>query len=179
MLEYNMSSESPLPSDALNAMVREMLKKVVKRMGVLFQTYKTRFDKVGSKSSSKKTKNQQSCKSYVGENDFLDDFLNLEDSGSIEMDTEITRYLNEPRIRFTKDFDILEWWKLNAPRFPIVACMAKDILAIQITTVASESAFSMGGRVLDLYRMNLSYAVVEALICSQDWVRKSKRSYNG
>ncbi|PWA55214.1 hypothetical protein CTI12_AA429390 [Artemisia annua] len=96
MLEYNMSSESPLSDDAFNAMVREMLKKVVNRMGVLFQTYKTRFDTVVSKSSSKKTKDKQSCKSYVGENDFLDDFLNLEDSGSIEMDTELTRYLGNP-----------------------------------------------------------------------------------
>ena len=170
-------------------------------MGVLFQTYKTRFDTVVSKNSSKKAKNQQSCKSYVGDNAFLDDFLNLEDSGSIELDTELTRYLNEPRIRFTSDFDILDWWKLNAPRFPIVARMAKgnllhfmiflyvlcyyfftslyyflDILAIQITTVASESAFSTGGRVLDPYRTNLSYAVVEALICTQDWVRKSKKA---
>ncbi|PWA44422.1 zinc finger BED domain-containing protein RICESLEEPER 2 [Artemisia annua] len=163
MLEYNMSSESSLSDDDLNAMVREMLKEVVNRMGVLFQTYKT-------------NKNQQSCKSYVGDNAFLDDFLNLEDSGSIELDTELTRYLNEPRIRFTSDFDILDWWKLNAPRFPIVARMAKDILAIQITTVASESAFSTGGRVLDPYRTNLSYALVEALICTQDWVRKSKKA---
>ncbi|GJT67259.1 zinc finger BED domain-containing protein RICESLEEPER 2 [Tanacetum coccineum] len=176
MLEYNMSSESPLPNDSLNAMVREMLKEVVTRMGVLFQTYKTRFDTVVSKSSSKRTKNQQSCKSYVGDNAFLDDFLNLEDSDSIEMDTELTKYLNEPRIRFTSDFDILEWWKLNAPRFPIIARMAKDILAIQITTVASESAFSTGGRVLDPYSTNLSYAVVEALICTQDWVSKSKKA---
>ncbi|PWA37511.1 heparan-alpha-glucosaminide N-acetyltransferase [Artemisia annua] len=96
MLEYNMSSESPLSDDALNAMVREILKEVVNRMGVLLQTYKTRFDTVVSKSSSKKTKNQQSCKSYVGEIDFLDVFLNLEDSGSIEMDTELTRYLGNP-----------------------------------------------------------------------------------
>lgn len=49
-------------------------------------------------------------------------------------------------------------------------------MAIQITTVASESAFSTGGRVLEPYRTNLSYAVVEALICTQDWVRKSKKN---
>ncbi|GJY86078.1 zinc finger BED domain-containing protein RICESLEEPER 2 [Tanacetum coccineum] len=55
ILEYNMSSESPLPDDSLNTMVREMLKEVVNRMRVLFQTYKTRFDMVVSKSSSKKT----------------------------------------------------------------------------------------------------------------------------
>ncbi|GJY61491.1 zinc finger BED domain-containing protein RICESLEEPER 2 [Tanacetum coccineum] len=139
MWEYNMSTESPLPDDALNAMVRDMLKEVVKRMRILFQTYKTR------------------------ENSFLDDFLNLEDSG-IKMDTELTRYLNESQIRFTSDFDILEWWKLNTSRFPIVARIAKDILAIQITTVTSKSTFSMGGHVLDPYRTNLSYVVVEALI---------------
>ncbi|PWA91957.1 AC transposase [Artemisia annua] len=142
MLEYNMSSESSLSDDDLNAMVREMLKEFLNRM----------FDTVVSKNSSKKDKNQQSCKSYVGDNAFLDIFLNLKDSGSIELDTELTRYLNEPRIRFT------------------------NILAIQITTVASESAFSTGGRVLDPYRTNLSYAVVEALICTQDWVRKFKKA---
>ncbi|PWA59365.1 AC transposase [Artemisia annua] len=54
--------------------------------------------------------------------------------------------------------------------------MAKDILVIQITTVAPESAFSTGGRVLDPYGTNLSYVIVEALICTQDWVRKSKKT---
>lgn len=48
-----------------------------------------------------------------------------------------------------------------------------DILAIQVSTVASESAFSTGGRILDPYRTRLSTALVEALICTQDWVRKS------
>ena len=50
-----------------------------------------------------------------------------------------------------------------------------DILPIQIITVAAESAFSTGGRVLDPYRTNLSYPVVEALICTQDWVRRSRK----
>ena len=56
------------------------------------------------------------------------DFLNLEESGSIESESELTRYRNEPRIRYTRDFDILEWWKLNAPRYPIVSQMAKGNL---------------------------------------------------
>lgn len=60
-------------------------------------------------------------------------------------------------------------------RFPIVSRMAKDILAIQISTVASESAFSTSGRVLDSYRTNLSTSIVEALVCTQDWVRKSRK----
>ncbi|GKC49613.1 zinc finger BED domain-containing protein RICESLEEPER 2, partial [Tanacetum coccineum] len=50
-----------------------------------------------------------------------------------------------------EDFDMLSWWKINSPRFPIVSKMAKDILSIKISTVASESAFSKSGRVLDPY----------------------------
>ncbi|PWA54316.1 zinc finger BED domain-containing protein RICESLEEPER 2 [Artemisia annua] len=73
-------------------------------------------------------------------------------------------------------FDILNWWKLNSPRFSIVSKMAKDILCIKVSTVASESAFSASGRVLDPYRNSLSPSIVEALVCTQDWIRTSSRN---
>lgn len=49
--------------------------------------------------------------------------------------------------------------------------MARDLLAIPVSTVASESAFSTGGRVLDRFRSSLTPRTVEALICTQDWYR--------
>ena len=41
------------------------------------------------------------------------------------------------------------WWKVNEPRFPILAEMVRDVLVIPISSVASECAFIIGGRVLD------------------------------
>lgn len=37
--------------------------------------------------------------------------------------------------------------------------------------MASESAFSTSGRVLDPFRSSLTPKIVEALICAQDWMR--------
>jgi hypothetical protein len=44
------------------------------------------------------------------------------------------------------------------------------VLAIQVSIVASESAFSAGGRVIDPYRNRLGLEIVEALMCTKDWV---------
>ncbi|KAE8714815.1 hypothetical protein F3Y22_tig00110187pilonHSYRG00079 [Hibiscus syriacus] len=41
---------------------------------------------------------------------------------------------------YDDEFDILSWWKVNSPRFPVLSNMAKDVLAIPLSTVASESA---------------------------------------
>ena len=69
------------------------------------------------------------------------------------------------------DLDILSWWKVNSTKFPILAAMAQDILVVPITTAASESAFSTGGRILDQYKSSLLPETVECLICTQDWLR--------
>ncbi|CAN1835107.1 Zinc finger BED domain-containing protein RICESLEEPER 2 [Linum perenne] len=56
-------------------------------------------------------------------------------------------------------------------RFPMLSEMARDILAIPKSTVALESTFSTGGRVLNEFRTSLSPQVVEAVICCEDWLR--------
>ena len=47
--------------------------------------------------------------------------------------------------------------------------MVHDVLVVPISTVASESTYSSGGRILDPFRSSLSPRMVRALICPEDW----------
>ena len=48
--------------------------------------------------------------------------------------------------------------------------MAHDVLMALISTVTSKFAFSIDRRVLDTYRSSLTSKLVQALICTQDWL---------
>ena len=72
-------------------------------------------------------------------------------------------------------FDILSWWKTNQAKYPILSRLARDVLAVQVSTVASESAFSCSGRIVNKFRTRLDPEMVEALVCSKDWGLASKK----
>ena len=69
----------------------------------------------------------------------------LANENSVESKSELDRYLlesfEEPDV---EDFDILIWKKMNSSRYRVIFQIAHDVLAISISTVAFEFAFSMG-----------------------------------
>jgi len=53
---------------------------------------------------------------------------------------------------------------------PSLSIMVRDILSIPMTTVASESCFSMGGRIITKWRSSLKPENAEALVTTRSWV---------
>ncbi|KAH0782042.1 hypothetical protein KY290_001640 [Solanum tuberosum] len=98
-------------------------------------------------------------------------FLEKENN-NVDDKSDLDKYL-EDDVEKIKDFNILTWWKASSERYPIVSRIARDILAIPTSTVASESVFSTGGRILDCYRSSLSPKTAEALVCCQQWLRSA------
>jgi hypothetical protein len=48
--------------------------------------------------------------------------------------------------------------------------MARDILSVHISTVASESTFSIGERVINQYMNSVKPDIAKALVCTRDWL---------
>ena len=86
--------------------------------------------------------------------------------------TELEVYLSQSRLDrlVYPELDVLEYWKKEKVRFPILSVLARDLLSIPVTTVASESSFSIGGRILNKYRSALLSVNFEALILTRNWV---------
>ncbi|KAL7166879.1 hypothetical protein ACSBR2_037529 [Camellia fascicularis] len=98
----------------------------------------------------------------------------LEEEYSVVCKSELDKYFAD-FCEGSKDenFDILGWWKSNSSKYKVLSQVARDVLALPVSTVASESAFSTGGRILDPFRSSLSSMMVEALICAQNWLEST------
>ncbi|KAJ4772136.1 Zinc finger BED domain-containing protein DAYSLEEPER [Rhynchospora pubera] len=74
----------------------------------------------------------------------------LQRSQLTSLKSDLDHYMERHTISHLQgqEFDILSWWKTEGRDYPILRRIACDVLAIPITTVASESAFSTCGRVI-------------------------------
>jgi len=87
-----------------------------------------------------------------------------------EMD-EIEIFIYTTKVKEPANTDPLVWWRMNAAKFPAVARLAKDSFAAQASSVASESAFSIAGRIVDANRSSLADESIQALMLLQSWTR--------
>ncbi|KAL2510976.1 Zinc finger BED domain-containing protein DAYSLEEPER [Abeliophyllum distichum] len=87
---------------------------------------------------------------------------------------ELARYFGHDMFNLLDEdernnFDILRWWRQNERQYPIVSIIARDLLTPPVSTIASESTFSTGGRMLTDMRSRLKPDILESLMCLKDW----------
>ena len=67
-----------------------------------------------------------------------------------------------------KDTDILRHWASKEYEFPIIACIARDHLAIPATLAASKCVFSVGSDIITKKRNRLGASNTRKFQCLQD-----------
>ena len=65
----------------------------------------------------------------------------------------------------------LIWWNYNCHRFPKLAAVAKKVLSIPATSVASERQFSSARLVMPWNRTRLSGKTLQSLMCLKSWLK--------
>ena len=155
--------------------------KVEANLRDLFAIYVSKYGK-GSKSQPSSSDSSDSSASGISQNmskNSLRTKLHMKkqknDSGSLGVKSELYKYLLKDQEPEFGDFDILSWWKVNSPRFPVLSQLAQDVLVIPMLSVALECAFSIGDRILDPFRSSLTPKCVQCLICVQDWLRQETK----
>ena len=102
---------------------------------------------------------------------FFHDIVAQQKPAAARLQGEIEHYLTDELAPYTETFDVLDWWKVAGTRYPTLRKVARDVFAIPITSVASESSFSISGRIVDEHRSRLTSEILEVLMCQQNWLR--------
>ncbi|KAJ1267544.1 hypothetical protein BS78_07G064700 [Paspalum vaginatum] len=85
--------------------------------------------------------------------------------------TELDNYLEDGLVPRKDDFDILDWWMSNSTKYPTLAIMARDVLAMPASAVNCEAALSSEGNMIHKQWSTLSIKTIEALVCTRDWIK--------
>ncbi|GKD32392.1 zinc finger BED domain-containing protein RICESLEEPER 2 [Tanacetum coccineum] len=104
----------------------------------------------------------------------------LGDPGLVSYSIEYERYVNSDFVTHLHPkefatFDVLGFWKEKETMYPVLSRMAMDIISVQASSVASESAFSTSGRVLSIRRTRLTPASLEMCMCLKDHLDAKER----
>jgi hypothetical protein len=108
----------------------------------------------------------------AGDSDSLEDWdRHLNEQASSKISSELDSYFEDGLVPRKDDFDILNWWMCHTTKYPTLATIAQDVLAMPASATQSEAAFSSSGPVIPKHHSTLSIKTIEALVCTRDWMR--------
>jgi len=95
---------------------------------------------------------------------------------SLSSGSELSAYLDSDTVnQYDDDFNILNWWHEHKLSYPVLSILARDVMTVPVSTISSESAFSMTGRIIEERRRRLGPEVVEMLALIKDWEQADAR----
>lgn len=136
---------------------------IEEKLGNMFHLYA---ENLSSQRSSSSFINNDNSSSSDGDNpcNILDEWKKMK-----RQRTELEKYLQEP-VQPDEEFDILGWWHTKSQDSPTLWTMARDILAIPMSTSTSNSAFCIETMTLDPIFDDLDPDIIEALFCGKNWL---------
>eukprot|EP00256_Glycine_max_P055149 XP_014622189.1 zinc finger BED domain-containing protein DAYSLEEPER [Glycine max] len=153
----------------------EKINNIKEKMYKLFDEYVSVKSSSSTASSSQQPTVQEDFS--IEENQEMDDPYNeyinyVSQNVNVNGKSELDLYLAETPLepKFFPKLDILSYWKDRQERYPNLCRLACKVLSILITTVASESTYNIGARVLNKYRASLLPSNVQTLILTQNWI---------
>lgn len=83
---------------------------------------------------------------------------------------ELARYINSELVTHSdeEELNILHWWYEKRKTYPVLSILARDVLSVPVSTVSSESAFSMCRRIINDRRQSLTPDMVKSLMTVKD-----------
>nr|GEW98540.1 hypothetical protein [Tanacetum cinerariifolium] len=189
LLMFNSRAETSNQCDQVSKRLKTLFGKTIEICKIvedalkeLYAHYMIKFDKQNDETftvSSSSTHSEDDCSMKIDLDDGFTRYLETQ-YGEGDDYTKVDMYLKDgAEKRRDNSFDVLGWWNQNMMKFPILSQVAKHVLAMPISTVVSESAFSTDGRVIDKHRSSLTPKTAEALICAQDWLRSTPANLFG
>ncbi|KAK5825499.1 hypothetical protein PVK06_020338 [Gossypium arboreum] len=107
-----------------------------------------------------------------GDYDESDDYKQyLCESNTKSKRSQLDIYLEEPGLKLNSQIDVLDYWSKSSIQYHKLSFLARKLLAIPISTVASKLAFSMRKKVITSLRSFLKLKMVQAIVFFDDWMR--------
>ncbi|GKC40626.1 zinc finger BED domain-containing protein RICESLEEPER 2-like protein, partial [Tanacetum coccineum] len=143
----------------------QVVRRVKSTLTELYKHYKMKADKEKHQNTPVASSSTPTCGASRLKVDIESGFGKYMEKREGIKSTEVEIYLRDGTERRDEKFDVLGWWKQNSEKFPILSQVARHVLAMPVSTVSSESAFSTGGRVIDKFRRGKRH---ELFMCTRD-----------
>ncbi|MFQ6660585.1 hypothetical protein Gotur_029054, partial [Gossypium turneri] len=149
----------------LNLIVKvglELTNDVVDFVQTILSNLKLLFDEYVK--NSKSTSSSLVGSSNVSNNDHVDSSLHQLKVNRVDLERDY-----DESDDFKLYLNVLDYWSKSSIRYRELLFLARDLLAIPISIVASESTFSMGKKVITSLKSSLKPKMVQAIVCFDNW----------